>query len=78
MMLYIVLVGKVITTKLGHLTHSVDVRVSRIEEVVPRTIERVIVIVFYPNQEELRGLSKLIMSHSLSLDAITVRVEACE
>uniref|UniRef100_M1D961 Polyprotein protein n=1 Tax=Solanum tuberosum TaxID=4113 RepID=M1D961_SOLTU len=64
--------------RMGHLVYSADVRASRVEAAVTGLIERAIVAALTPIRDELRDQRKLITTHGLAFDALTMRVETCE
>ncbi|KAK4731778.1 hypothetical protein R3W88_024766 [Solanum pinnatisectum] len=61
-----------------HLAQYANLHASRVEVDVPGMIERAIVDVLAPIRAELREHRKLITTRSLALDALMVRIEACE
>ncbi|XP_049363667.1 uncharacterized protein LOC125828401 [Solanum verrucosum] len=63
---------------MGHLAHSTDICVSRVEAVVSGLIQREIVAALTPIRAKLREHRERIDAHGPALDALTVRVEACE
>ncbi|KAK4713448.1 hypothetical protein R3W88_019355 [Solanum pinnatisectum] len=63
---------------MGYLAESTDVRASRVEVAVSGMIERAIVAALDPIRDKLREHRERITAHGLVLDALIVRVEACE